>query len=141
MRCQRSVPAPPGLQSRAVGEPEPSGRPTWAEIDLAALRANLAWVRARSGSRRVVAVVKADAYGHGAAATARALAAEGCDAFAVATLAEATELRDAGVVEPILLLQGLHAPAEADAVEPESSFSYVSSWWLQRLLAKSPNDI
>ncbi len=64
----------------------------------------------------MVAVVKADAYGHGAATTARALAGEGCDAFAVATLVEATELRAAGVVEPILLLQGLHAPSEADAV-------------------------
>ena len=90
------------------------GRPTWAEIDLAALRSNLAGVRRRAGARRVIAVVKANAYGHGAVAVSRALAEAGCEALAVATLAEARELREADLELPILLLQGLLAPEQAD---------------------------
>ncbi len=91
-------------------------RPTWAEIDLGALARNLGALRARAGERRVIAVVKADAYGHGAVAVARALARAGCDAFGVATLEEALALREAGVALPILLLEGTHADAEADLV-------------------------
>ena len=75
---------------------------------------NLRAIRARAGGRRVIAVVKADAYGHGAVLVARALAADGCDAFAVISLDEALELRDAGVREPILVLGGLLESAEAD---------------------------
>jgi alanine racemase len=90
------------------------GRPTWAEIDLSALRRNLEWVRERAGGRRVLAVVKADAYGHGAVEVSRALVSAGCEALAVATLEEATELREAGIQVPVLMLQGLHAPDEAD---------------------------
>jgi alanine racemase len=67
----------------------------------------------------VIAVVKADAYGHGAVATARKLAAAGCEAFAVATLEEALDLRGAGVSTPILLLEGPHADAEAAVVVAE----------------------
>jgi len=87
----------------------------WAEIDLGALVRNLRAIRARVGRRRVIAVVKAGAYGHGAVPVARALAADGCDAFAVISLEEAEELRDAGVREPILVLGGLLEPGEADA--------------------------
>jgi alanine racemase len=93
-----------------------AGRPTWAEIDFAALRRNLELLRGCAGPRRVIAVVKADAYGHGAVAVARALVDAGAHALAVATLAEACELRAAGLALPIVLLQGLHAPAEADVI-------------------------
>jgi alanine racemase len=91
-------------------------RPTWAEIDRAALTRNLRALRTRAPDRRLIAVVKADAYGHGAPAVACALARAGCDAFAVATLEEALELRRAAVAEPLLLLEGLHADEEAQAV-------------------------
>ncbi len=91
-----------------------SGRPTWAEIDSSALARNLAQLRARAADRRVIAVVKADAYGHGAVRVAGALVAAGVEALAVATVAEAAELRSAGIALPILLLGGLHAPDEAD---------------------------
>jgi alanine racemase len=91
-----------------------AGRPTWAEIDLSALHRNLGWVRRHVGERRVLAVVKADAYGHGAVAVSRALVAAGCEALAVATVEEARLLRGAGLDVPLLLLQGLHAPEEAD---------------------------
>jgi alanine racemase len=97
----------PGVSEPAVG------RPSWAEIDLGALGRNLAWLRGRSPGRRVIAVVKADAYGHGAIPCARALVAEGAEMLAVATVSEALELREGGLTVPILLLEGLHAPDEA----------------------------
>jgi alanine racemase len=89
--------------------------PTWAEIDLSALGRNFARLRARAGARRMIGVVKANAYGHGAIAVARALAGAGCDHLAVASLDEASELVDAGIEVPILLLQGIRAPEEAEA--------------------------
>jgi alanine racemase len=83
------------------------GRPTCAEIDLDALASNFREVRALVGaSVRVMCVVKADAYGHGARECARRLEAEGADWFAVALPEEGIELRDAGVAKPILCLEG-----------------------------------
>ncbi|HZG51836.1 MAG TPA: alanine racemase [Pyrinomonadaceae bacterium] len=85
----------------------PARRPTWAEIDLDALAANFRAVRRSVGSEvRVMAVVKADAYGHGAAGCARRLAAEGADWFGVALPEEGCELRAAGIAQPILCLEG-----------------------------------
>ena len=71
-------------------------RPTRAEIDLSALRHNLAAIRSRSENAEVIAVVKADAYGHGAVAVSAELFAHGVRTFAVACLEEAVELQDAG---------------------------------------------
>jgi alanine racemase len=76
-----------------------------ARIDSAALRANLQAIRARAAGRRVMAVVKANAYGHGLVPTALALA--DADAFAVARLEEAVALRDAGLKRRIVLLEGV----------------------------------
>ncbi len=88
------------LQSQACDD-----RLSRVEIDLAALASNLRWIRSRVGAGvGVMAVVKANAYGHGAPAIAKALAAEGVDALAVANLGEALELRAAGVARPILVL-------------------------------------
>lgn len=83
-------------------------RPTWAEISLGALRRNLERVQALAQPRRVMAVVKADGYGHGALAVARTLAEAGADWFGVATMEEAIELRQAGHTQPVLLLGSLH---------------------------------
>ena len=99
-----------------MGRTPEGGRPGWAEIDLGALRRNLGAVRELARGRAIFAVVKANAYGHGALPVARALEAAGADGLAVATVEEARELRDGGVGLPILLLQGLHVPEEADAV-------------------------
>jgi alanine racemase len=83
------------------------GRPTCAEIDLDALASNFREVRALVGAGvRVMCVVKADAYGHGARECARRLEAEGADWFAVALPEEGIELRDARVAKPILCLEG-----------------------------------
>ena len=90
-------------------------RPTWAEIDLLALSANLRAIRARVGTRPILAVVKANAYGHGAAGVARALEKDGVESLGVALPEEGIELRRAGVSRPILILGGF-APEQADAI-------------------------
>ena len=85
-------------------------RPARALIDLAALRHNYELARRRHGGR-ALAVIKANAYGHGAVRCAQALAAM-ADGFAVAFLDEALELRAAGIRNPILLLEGAFDGAE-----------------------------
>jgi len=91
-----------------MNEPwESGGRPTWAEIDLDALASNFRAVRERVGPGvKVMGVVKADAYGHGAAACARRLEAEGAEWFGVATPEEGLNLRRAGVARPVLSFGG-----------------------------------
>jgi len=76
-----------------------------AVIDTEALRHNLNTIRARAGKARVMAVVKANAYGHGLTRTALALA--GADALAVARLEEGLALRAAGITRPVVLLEGV----------------------------------
>jgi len=81
-------------------------RPTVIEIDLGALRRNYHALREAAGRAEVMVVVKADAYGHGAVPIAKALAGEGCGHFGVATIVEASELRDGGIKSRIYLLGG-----------------------------------
>lgn len=81
-------------------------RPTSAVIHADALRHNLGQVRARAPGSRVMAVVKADGYGHGLERVARALG--GADAFGVASLSDAERLRAAGISQPVLLLSGFN---------------------------------
>ncbi|MDR0563770.1 MAG: alanine racemase [Azoarcus sp.] len=85
-------------------------RPAYAKIDLDALLYNYRLARLRHG-KCCFAVVKSNAYGHGAVACARALAEE-ADGFAVAFLEEAITLREAGIKKPILLLEGVFEPEE-----------------------------
>jgi len=80
-----------------------SSRPTVARVDLGAIVSNFRAIRERSG-RRVLSVVKANAYGHGAVAVARALEGAGADFLCVAIAEEGIELRRAGIRSPILLL-------------------------------------
>ncbi len=92
-------------------------RPTFAEIDLASLRDNYSTVRksvpARAG---ILAVVKADAYGHGFLEVCRELEKLGVDAFGVAFLAEAIQLRKSGIDRPLLLLGGVYPGQEKKCV-------------------------
>lgn len=90
----------------------PSMRPAHALIDLAALRHNYLLARQLHGGK-VLAVVKANAYGHGAVRCARALA-DIADAFAVGLVDEALELRAAGICTPILVLEGVFDVVELD---------------------------
>ena len=90
-------------------------RPTWAEIDLNNLAANFNQVKQRvSPTARVMAVVKANAYGHGAVECARRLVREGADWFGVALPEEGIALREAGIAQPILCLAG-YWPGQAGA--------------------------
>ena len=82
-------------------------RPTWAEIDLNNLASNFNQIKKRvSPATRVMAVIKANAYGHGAVECARRLANEGADWFGVALPEEGIELRASGIVQPVLCLGG-----------------------------------
>jgi alanine racemase len=84
-----------------------SGRPTWAEVDLDALAHNFYAIRRHLDQNvRVLAAVKANAYGHGAVECSRRLEKEGADWFGVALPEEAVELRNAGIQKPILCLGG-----------------------------------
>ncbi|HEY0320193.1 MAG TPA: alanine racemase [Pyrinomonadaceae bacterium] len=103
----------------AAGDVEPfAQRPTWAEINLQALAENFQQVRARLNSEvKIMAVVKADAYGHGAAECARRMAQEGADWFGVALPEEGIELREAGITQPILCLGGFWAGQEQACIQ------------------------
>jgi alanine racemase len=85
-------------------------RPTVATIHIDALRQNLARVRSLAPNSRVLAVVKADGYGHGLERVAHAL--EGADAFGVAALSDAERLRAAGLSQRIVLLSGFDEPED-----------------------------
>jgi alanine racemase len=91
------------------------GRPVWAEIDLDALAHNVRLLAARAAPSRVLAVVKANAYGHGAVACGRAALEAGADALAVVCVDEAEELRRAGI-EARLLVVGYTPPSDAERV-------------------------
>ncbi len=96
--------------------PSDAVRPTRAEINLEALRFNLHSAKRRAGSAKVWAVLKADAYGHGAPAVARTLERAGADGFCVALLEEGIELREAGIVAPILVMGGYYPSAHAEVI-------------------------
>ena len=86
----------------------PEGRPTHCGIDHAALRWNLRQIKKTVGPRvKILSMVKANAYGHGAVEVARTLAKSGSDAFGVATVEEGIELRRARIRQPILVLAGV----------------------------------
>ena len=76
---------------------------TWVEIDLSAIRSNVEVIRAYAQGKSLIAVIKADAYGHGVGPVAEALRDEAA-MYAVATVTEAVELRAAGIRKPVLVL-------------------------------------
>jgi len=102
-----------------------SGRPVWAEINLSALADNFRAIRKYVNPpgerlrepRKVLAVVKGNAYGHGAAPVAKALAKAGAEWFGVTCSAEGIELREAGIKNPILLMTGFWPGEERRIVE------------------------
>ncbi len=90
-------------------------RPARVIIDLAALHHNFSRVRTLAPASKVISVVKADAYGHGLIRIARALYQT--DAFGVACLEEAMELRDAGIKQPVILLEGAYSAVELHDID------------------------
>ena len=87
----------------------PKGRPTYCVIDLAALCWNFQQVKKSVGPGvKILSVVKANAYGHGARQVAKTLAQAGSDGFGVATVEEGIELRNSGIRSPILVLTAIY---------------------------------
>jgi len=99
----------------------------WAEVDLDALRQNLAWIRHAAGpDTRIVTVAKADAYGHGLKQIAALLMQSGTDVFGVANLVEARAIRSVGRGWPILML-GACLPYEIETAIRDGVMATVSS--------------
>src|SRR5436189_5901469 len=99
----------------------------WAEVDLDALRENLAWIRHRAEPRiKVITVVKADAYGHGLKPIAGLLMQSGTDIFGVANLTEAQAIRSVGKGWPILML-GACLPDEIERAVRDEVMPTISS--------------
>jgi len=108
-------------------------RPTWAEIDLGAIRHNAGVLRPDEGA--LMAVVKADGYGHGAAEVAGAALAGGASWVGVALVEEGMSLRDAGIDVPILVTSELPPGAEAIAIAARLTPVLYSDGGLERLAA------
>ncbi|MBZ0156453.1 MAG: alanine racemase [Alphaproteobacteria bacterium] len=109
-------------------------RGTIAEIDLRALSANLRVVRGLARDCSVIAVVKADAYGHGAVEVSRRLVKDGADCLAVAFTDEARALRQAGIAVPLLVL--FDSRPESDDVLAHNLIPVVSSREVAFILSK-----
>lgn len=113
-------------------------RPLVAHIDLDALRHNYQLACRCAPQSRSVAVIKADAYGHGALACARALETD-VPAFAVACIEEALSLREGGINAPIVLLEGIFSADELALVDQHRLWISVhSAWQVEALLAYAP---
>lgn len=96
--------------------PRDAVRPTYAEVDLAAVGANFRVLDECADGAQVWPVLKADGYGHGAVACARALEATGARGFCVALLEEAIELHEARVRAPLLVMGGYYGSAFTEVI-------------------------
>lgn len=105
----------------------PWARPTWAEVDLGAISHNIQLIRQIVGPQRsIMAVVKADAYGHGARQVAKAALRAGADWLGVAFPEEGAELRDAGITAPIVVLGPVLPPQLSLVLEKNLAVSISS---------------
>jgi alanine racemase len=109
-------------------------RPTWAEVSLTALRQNFRTVQKHVGANvTVCAVVKADAYGHGAVECSRALEAEGARWLGVTSLDEAIPLREVGIRANILLMTGFWRGEESEIVRLHLTPTIWEPWHIESL--------
>ena len=124
-----------GTSMTSPSAPAPPGLPACAEVDLAAIGSNVAALKALAGRAEVMAVVKADAYGHGLVPSARAALRGGATWLGVAQLPEAVELRRAGVEAP--LLSWLHVPGQdfVEAVNLGIDLGISTTWALDQVRA------
>jgi alanine racemase len=116
-------------------------RPAWADIDLGAIRHNAGLLAARAAPAALMAVVKADGYGHGAVPAARAALEGGATWLGVALVEEGLELREAGIEAPILVLA--EAPAEAAEAVVAGRLTPVvySGPWIEALAKAAADDV
>lgn len=116
----------------------PFHRPVWAEIDLGAIRHNAATLLAHAAAPRLMAVVKADGYGHGAVPSARAALEGGATWLGVALLEEGEQLRAAGITAPILLLSEPPPAAAAAVLAAGLTPTIYTHGFVAALLAANP---
>jgi len=101
-------------------------RPLWAEINLDNLAYNAKNIKERVGERSVIAIIKADAYGHGAPEVAETLIEAGADAFGVSIITEALQLREKGIGIPIIVLSYTPETYMEDAVREDITLNCLS---------------
>lgn len=117
-------------------------RPTWAEVSLLALRQNFRTVQKHVGANvTVCAVVKADAYGHGALECSRALEAEGARWLGVTSLDEAIPLREGGIRSNILLMTGFWRGEESEIVRLRLTPTVWETWQIESLDKAAANSL
>ncbi|SHG39282.1 alanine racemase [Thermosyntropha lipolytica DSM 11003] len=109
-------------------------RPTWAEIDLGAVRHNLRCIREAAGKAQIMAVVKANAYGHGMLEICKVCLQEKVEYFGVASLDEALTMRSSGIKNPVLVL-GYIPPCYAEVVVKNNISSTVFNLEAARALS------
>ncbi|MBU3213612.1 alanine racemase [Clostridium estertheticum] len=114
-------------------------RPAWAEVDLDKLAHNMREIRRITKSKKIMAVVKADAYGHGAVDVAPVLLENGANSLAVAMLSEAMELRRSGIECPIMIL-GFTPPELIDNLLKYNIEQTVFSYEFAKQLSKMAQD-
>lgn len=114
-------------------------RPARVIFDPQAVRANLQQVRVHAPGRRVMAIVKADGYGHGLVRVARAL--EDADAFGVASIEEAVRLREAAISQPVVLLEGPFEAQELPEISVHRLESVVHNPVQVRMFAAHPDPV
>ncbi|MBW9150865.1 alanine racemase [Clostridium estertheticum] len=114
-------------------------RPAWAEVDLDKLAHNMREIRRITKSKKIMAVVKADAYGHGAIDVAPVLLENGANSLAVAMLSEAMELRRSGIECPIMIL-GFTPPELIDNLLKYNIEQTVFSYEFAKQLSKMAQD-
>src|SRR5512139_2433680 len=112
-------------------------RPIRATINLSALRHNLDIARRHAPRSRIMAVIKANGYGHGMLRVAKALAA--ADGFAVLAVQEAVALREAGYMQEILLLEGFFSPDELPTLTQHRIATVVHAQWQLDALLRFPS--
>ncbi|GGJ66043.1 alanine racemase [Virgibacillus salexigens] len=109
-------------------------RSTWVEIDLNAIAYNINTIKNKMPNHtKVIAVVKADGYGHGSIPVAKKALDSGAEALAVALLEEALELRDAGITAPILVLGWVPPASAIIAAEQNITLTFFQQEWIQQV--------
>ncbi len=115
--------------------PDTTGLPVWAEIDLDALEHNVRILRGLAGDAQFMAVVKADAYGHGLVPCARAAVRAGAGWLGVAQMPEAFALRDAGVSTRLLTWLTVPGADFAGALRRDIDLSASAPWTVDEIVA------
>ncbi|GGF70583.1 alanine racemase 1 [Paenibacillus albidus] len=114
-------------------------RDAWAEIDLTQIRENVMKIRQfLPGSAKLMAVVKANAYGHGDIETAKEAVQAGADYLGVAFIEEAIRLRNAGLKQPILILTPIRPELTSLALEYDLMLTVTRASWFQEMRAYKP---